>query len=466
MQTDYLIIGAGAQGLIFADELLTHSDADIVLVDRRDRVGGHWNDAYGFVRLHQPSAYYGVGSKALGRDQIETKGLNEGLFEQATGLEVLSYFEDVFRNRMLASGRVRFLPLHDYAGDWQEDHRLTSLANGQVTNVQVNRAIVDTGWYGVQTPESHVPSFSIEKGTPFTTPKRLPTDLPGHGHVAILGGGKTSMDVVIWLIERGVSPDAINWVRPRDSWLTNREVAQPGDAGYLRLVQSQANRIAASVEATSVEDLYVQMERRDELFRIDPAAFPTMFHGATISRGELDVLWKVKTVIGGQRVTALRSGHMETTKGEHAVPMDTLFVDCTARAFNFQRPAPVFDGKRITPKVIRDGLVSLSAAAIAYIEATYDDQDQKNLLTAQIPYEEDLVTLPKRYLTDMTNQGHWSTEKGLRRWARAHRLTGYGGPADGEAEAKLKVLGERMRQQRPAAIKNLERLISMGSART
>ncbi|MEO0755046.1 MAG: NAD(P)-binding protein, partial [Pseudomonadota bacterium] len=68
MQTDYLIIGAGAQGLIFADELLTHSDADIVLVDRRDRVGGHWNDAYGFVRLHQPSAYYGVGSKALGRD--------------------------------------------------------------------------------------------------------------------------------------------------------------------------------------------------------------------------------------------------------------------------------------------------------------------------------------------------------------------------------------------------------------
>ena len=37
METDYLVVGAGASGLIFADEMLTHSSAHIVLVDRRDR---------------------------------------------------------------------------------------------------------------------------------------------------------------------------------------------------------------------------------------------------------------------------------------------------------------------------------------------------------------------------------------------------------------------------------------------
>src|SRR5690606_16927491 len=49
IETDYLVIGAGATGLIFADEMLAHSNANIVLVDRRFRPGGHWNDAYPFV---------------------------------------------------------------------------------------------------------------------------------------------------------------------------------------------------------------------------------------------------------------------------------------------------------------------------------------------------------------------------------------------------------------------------------
>ncbi|HSS95242.1 MAG TPA: NAD(P)-binding protein, partial [Candidatus Dormibacteraeota bacterium] len=62
IQTDYLVVGAGASGIAFADELLARSHDDIVLVDRRHRPGGHWLDAYPFVRLHQPSAYYGVGS--------------------------------------------------------------------------------------------------------------------------------------------------------------------------------------------------------------------------------------------------------------------------------------------------------------------------------------------------------------------------------------------------------------------
>jgi cation diffusion facilitator CzcD-associated flavoprotein CzcO len=58
--TDYLIVGAGAAGMAFADSLIADSDANVVLVDRRHPPGGHWNDAYPFVRLHQPSPFYGV----------------------------------------------------------------------------------------------------------------------------------------------------------------------------------------------------------------------------------------------------------------------------------------------------------------------------------------------------------------------------------------------------------------------
>ena len=65
---DYLVVGAGATSMAFVDELV-HSSTQItvVLVDKRAKPGGHWTDSYDFVRLHQPAAFYGVNSRALGR---------------------------------------------------------------------------------------------------------------------------------------------------------------------------------------------------------------------------------------------------------------------------------------------------------------------------------------------------------------------------------------------------------------
>jgi uncharacterized NAD(P)/FAD-binding protein YdhS len=71
LETDYLVVGAGATGVAFVDSLIEHSDADVVIVERRHRAGGHWLDAYPFVQLHQPSATYGVNSTLLGLDRIE-----------------------------------------------------------------------------------------------------------------------------------------------------------------------------------------------------------------------------------------------------------------------------------------------------------------------------------------------------------------------------------------------------------
>ena len=71
---DYLIVGAGAMGMAFADTILTESTASVALVDRRARPGGHWNDAYPHVRLHQPSAFYGVNSRVLGTEAVDGHG--------------------------------------------------------------------------------------------------------------------------------------------------------------------------------------------------------------------------------------------------------------------------------------------------------------------------------------------------------------------------------------------------------
>ncbi|MDF2732423.1 MAG: hypothetical protein K0S92_1055, partial [Desertimonas sp.] len=78
IETDYLIVGAGACGLAFTDSLLTETDVDVVQVDRRSHPGGHWRDVYPFVQLHASSAFYGVNSMPLGQDRIVESGRNKG----------------------------------------------------------------------------------------------------------------------------------------------------------------------------------------------------------------------------------------------------------------------------------------------------------------------------------------------------------------------------------------------------
>jgi hypothetical protein len=141
LTTDYLIIGSGAFGMTFADQLLTETDVDMAIVDRPHMPGGHWNDAYSFVRLHQPSAFYGVGSRPLGSNRIDESGFNKGYYELASGAEVSSYFERVMQDRFLPSGRVHYFPMCDYLGDGQ----FRSCLSGAVHEVRFSEQSVSIG---------------------------------------------------------------------------------------------------------------------------------------------------------------------------------------------------------------------------------------------------------------------------------------------------------------------------------
>ena len=64
--------------------------------------GGHWNDAYSFVNLHQPSAFYGVNSLPLGANRQTFMGL------AGMGDLILTCTGDLSRNR-----RVGLALAHD-----------------------------------------------------------------------------------------------------------------------------------------------------------------------------------------------------------------------------------------------------------------------------------------------------------------------------------------------------------------
>src|SRR4051812_4016496 len=101
LDADYLVVGAGATGLAFTDALVDHADVSVVMVDRRHSVGGHWLDAYPFVRLHQASMFYGVASTLLGGGRIQQQGPETGLQERAPAPEVCAYYNHLLHDRLL-----------------------------------------------------------------------------------------------------------------------------------------------------------------------------------------------------------------------------------------------------------------------------------------------------------------------------------------------------------------------------
>lgn len=80
--------------MAFVNTLLHESRAaTVVMVDRKHQPGGHWSDAYPYVRLHQPSEFYGVVSRELSHGTKDSTGPNAGMYSLATGTQVLDYFD-------------------------------------------------------------------------------------------------------------------------------------------------------------------------------------------------------------------------------------------------------------------------------------------------------------------------------------------------------------------------------------
>ena len=466
IETDYLVIGAGAVGLAFADTLLAETNAHITIIDRHGKPGGHWNDAYPFVALHQPSAFYGVNSMALGSDRKDTFGANSGCYELASGAEVASYFDKVMHQKLLPSGRVRYHAMCDYAGDG----RFVSILSGDETQVTVRKKTVDATYYDTTVPATHTPKFMVADDAWLVTPTGLAQLWQSRAagkprspqHFAILGGGKTAMDVGVWLMNSGAAPDSISWVMPRDSWLVNRLHTQPGMEFFDQAMGGQADLMEALAKAGSLDDLFARLEACEAMLRIFPDHQPSMFHYATMSKGEIKLLRKIKNVIRMGHVQAVERNGLQLAQGRVALPDGTVCIDCTASAVERRPSVPIFNGNILTLQMVRVPQPAFSAALTAYVETHGADDAAKNKLCIPVPLPDDLRSYLPATLTSMMNQFAWGQDKALRNWIHGSRLDGFGkviAAIDPQDTPRMAIL-ERFKSNAKAAIANIPRLMA------
>ena len=384
-ETDYLVIGGGAMSAAFVDALLdADKKATVTIIERRDRLGGHWCDAYPFVTLHQPAIFYGVNSIQLGRggNDLSNKG------------EILEYYDKVL-SRFLATGRVTFLGGHEYKGD----HCALALDDeGQEISFNVRKRLVNGTYMGVEIPSVHPPKFEVDDQVPFFPLNDLPEQSGKWGHYYVLGCGKTGMDAVMYLLERGVPADNVHWVMSNDVWAIDRADIHVGQLG-----ESVLEQCRSVVAAKEPQDVFTLLEKEGGIIRVDEDFTPTKWKCPTITMDEAKLMRRVENRIRHGRVKRLSEQGIEFLDGTMlSCPEKSVFINCTADALAAKSASPVFSDKRIDLQSILFCQQVFSAAAIAALEASPITDGMRNWIKP-VPHPQTPNEWPKLLSTSIDN---------------------------------------------------------------
>ncbi len=221
-QYDLCIVGAGYAGLnaAFVASQYLPATARLLVLDKHQQVGGMWNDAYPYVRLHQPYRMFTAGNIpwTLGRERSYL----------ATRDEVAAHLRhcfDVISKRFDVDARWGW----EYLDQIEDANSVMVTArgpDGEVRTFRVERFIDARG-------------FDVESNDPLPLASRhvhsiAPNELEDSGllndahtdPVWVIGSGKTAMDTIVALVQ--VNPARrLGMVTGTGTYFFNRDLVTP-----------------------------------------------------------------------------------------------------------------------------------------------------------------------------------------------------------------------------------------------
>jgi hypothetical protein len=116
--------------------------------------------------------------------------------------------------------------------------------------------------------------------------------------------------------------------------------------------------------------------------------------------------------------------------------------------------------------MIRPYQPTFSAAMIAHLEATVEDETLKRAATGVTPMIDTVDDWIERRLQGVLNQTAWNEIEGLSAWINGCRLDAVGravSALDPSDAAKMEIMG-RLQAATPAAVENMRRLVGVAPA--
>jgi hypothetical protein len=223
----------------------------------------------------------------------------------------------------------------------------------------------------------------------------------------------------VWLLANGVQPGRIVWVRPRDPWMLNRAVVQPDPAVALGLA---ADTMASAADAESLDDLFLHLEAAGVMLRIDEDVIPTMAKTPTLGAWELDVLRTIENVVRLGHIKHVTRREMVLDAGVVSLAPGSLVVHCAASGLQYPPLVPVWGPDRIRLQTIRAGFPCFNAALAGYVEATRDDDGERNRLCPPNTLPDSLADWARMQVRGTLAIRSYSAEPDIAAWANACAL--------------------------------------------
>lgn len=417
MYFDYLIIGAGVTGLAFADTLLCETPARIAIIDRYDRPGGAWNDAYAFKQLERSPHQFGARSFPISSFLSTQPDWRCG--QPILRETVLAYFETLMKDHILATGRAKYFPATEHL----RSGHIRSLETTRVKTLKFKRKIVDAARNRRWSRNTHVPCISFEKNVDVISPHALHYYVEDasecYNRYCIIGAGSAGADTAHYLLRLGVSADKIVWVKPREGWFIDPSLTGPPSG--LDLVE-QVDR------ASTQETLYASLETSGHLSRASKDIAPLMHHAAVKPAAAIDSLATIKHVVRKGHVKSISLIGLSLENGTEPMPPRTLYIDCTAGpVLSRARPAIFSDDQIIVqPCCIADA--SFSASVIAAIEFSRETAAAKNALCRPLARPDTPVDFMTGLQRSFANFYNWRANPSVGQWLARHYPTGTWAP--------------------------------------
>ena len=326
-------------------------------------------------------------------------------------------------------------------------------------DVNVRRKIVDARYLQPSVPARVPPPFEVAAGTRCIPVNELPQMTDHADGYVIIGAGKTSIDACLWLLEIGVAPEDIRWIKPREAWLVNRVFAQGGEL-VGTLFEGISLQVEAAARAASLDDLFERLNATAQLLRVDERVTPDMYKGATVSAYELEQLRRIEQVVRRGRVRRIDRDAIVLDNGAIDTSPRHLHVHCAAAGLNPAPAVPMFAGDRITLQPIRAGLIPFNAALVGFVEATRDDTDEKNRLCPVNPLPDVPLDWVRGTVVGMSADYAWSKEPDITDWLERARLNPSRGLRRRNGEPRVQQAWTRYTEHVRAGLANLRQLLS------
>jgi hypothetical protein len=216
--------------------------------------------------------------------------------------------------------------------------------------------------------------------------------------------------------------------------MLNRALIQPDPAIYLGMV---ADMMRAAGAAPSLDELFLALEDLGIMLRIDRSVTPTMAKAPTLGTWELELLRSIENVVRLGHIDTVSRGRIRLEEGSVEVADDALVVNCAADGLKMPPLVPIWQPETITVQPVRAGFPCFGAAVTGYVEATREDDVEKNRLCPPSSYGNTLGDWARMNVLGLRNSAAFGSEPDVKAWSNRVALNPSRIPPDYGESAEL-----------------------------